>query len=97
MKLITCERCGKQELRPTNARFCLDCARARHLESTLQGIRRRKAGLPNVKQCKWCGKTFEAKTNQQYCSAECANQAYKAQQRAYYRSALKARRKEAKK
>ena len=29
MKKITCERCGKQELRATKARFCLECSNNR--------------------------------------------------------------------
>lgn len=30
-----------------------------------------------VRQCRWCGKHFQAKTNQIYCSAECRKQAEK--------------------
>lgn len=97
MKTITCERCGKQEERATNARFCYDCAYARQKELTCKAQRRRSKGIPNIKHCKLCGKEFTAKGNQQYCSRECADAVYKEQQKRYYVSTLKARRKRAKK
>lgn len=93
MKLITCERCGKQELRITKARFCLDCSNERRKEMSAQSMRRLRDGIPNIKTCKLCGKQFEAKGNQQYCSAECAKTAKHEQNVGCYL----ARRKEAKK
>lgn len=80
MKLMTCEICGKQELRHESARFCLDCAKERNSENTRQAARRRAAGLPNVKQCKLCGKEFG---NQRYCSDECFTIADKDRNREY--------------
>lgn len=93
MKLITCERCGKQELRHANTRFCLDCSNERRKEMSVQSMRRLRDGIPNIKTCKRCGKEFTAKKNQQYCSAECAKAAAYEQNLGYY----VARRKEAKK
>lgn len=92
MKLITCERCGKQELRNTKARFCLDCSNERRKEMSTQSMRRLRDGIPNIKRCKRCGKEFTAKGNQQYCSAECANQAKHEQYRDWYFRAVAERR-----
>lgn len=92
MKQITCERCGKKELRITKARFCLDCANERRKEAAVQSMRRLRDGIPNIKTCKRCGKEFTAKKNQQYCSEECSKAAAYGQNLGYY----VARRKETK-
>lgn len=42
MKLITCERCGKQEMRHATARYCLDCKRIVDREHTKQSYERKK-------------------------------------------------------
>lgn len=75
MKLITCEQCGKQEMRKYNARFCHVCRYKR------DNARRRR--VPNIKyksvkqKCAWCGKEFTRTHPRQttYCSAECSKAA----------------------
>ena len=42
MKLITCERCGKQEMRHYSARFCLDCKSIIQREHSRQAYERKK-------------------------------------------------------
>ena len=42
MKLITCQRCGKQEMRHATARYCLDCKRIINRERTKQSYERKK-------------------------------------------------------
>lgn len=42
MKLITCHRCGKQEMRYHLARYCLDCKRIVDREHAKQSYKRKK-------------------------------------------------------
>lgn len=98
MRLMTCEMCGKQEMRHESARFCFECAQERNRENTRQAARRRAAGLLNVKQCKLCGKEFIPTGNRRYCSDECAAIAAKDRYRDYqHRYYLRRHRKEGKK
>lgn len=69
MKLITCQRCGKQELRHANARFCLDCANERYRT----WYKHKRDWKLVKKKCGYCGKKFtRSKPNQNYCSDDCA-------------------------
>ena len=43
MVLITCQRCGKQEMRHPRAKYCPDCAAALNREQSAASRRRQKA------------------------------------------------------
>ena len=85
MRTITCEICGKQELRHDQAfaRFCRDCAYKRNLELTRQAYHTNKFGR-KAKQyhCKVCGCPIAPR--HQYCD-ECRAERYRTYQREYKR------------
>lgn len=84
MKLITCEICGKQELRHDQAftRLCFDCARKRNSQRTLEAYYRRLRGEVKEKHCKVCGCVIEH--HQRYCD-KCRAEHYRNYQREYKR------------
>lgn len=84
MKLITCERCGKRELRHESARFCFECAKERNKENMRQAYHANKLGCKAKpdKHCKVCGCIIAH--NRQYCD-KCRAERYRTYQREYKR------------
>ena len=84
MRTITCEICGKQELRHDQAfaRFCRDCAYKRNIARTKESYYRRLNSEVQEYHCKVCGCVIGQK--RQYCD-ECRAEHYRTYQREYKR------------